>query len=169
MRISDWSSDVCSSDLRPSRVEFRSSVKWHILHCRNCLLLPRRGNSLPIHNHWKAVLLTIMSKLNHSPAAPMGLFLSSTFIRIEQIHGESANMIAHILTLQRQGEVRLDITRFGSAIEAAAIKGDAMKRLNANKRCDGVGQLNFATRTFFLIFQYAHHLWLKDKIGRAQV
>src|SRR3546814_14061396 len=71
-------------------------------------------------------------------------------------------MIAHILTLQRQGEVRLDITRFGSAIEAAAIKGDAMKRLNANKRCHGVGQLNFATRTFFLIFQYAHHLWLKD-------
>src|SRR3546814_7774762 len=66
----------------PSHVEFRSSVKWHILHCRNCLLLPRCGNPLPIHNHWKAVLLTIMSKLNHSPAAPMALFLSSTFIRI---------------------------------------------------------------------------------------
>src|SRR3546814_18055960 len=81
MRISDWSSDVCSSDLLPSRVEFRSSVKCHILHCRNCLLLHRRGNSLPIYNHWKAVLLTIMSKLNHSQAAPMGLFLSSPFIR----------------------------------------------------------------------------------------
>src|SRR3546814_2636186 len=30
------------------------------------------------------------------------------------------------------------------------------------RSCHGVGQLNFATRTFFLIFQYAHHLWLKD-------
>src|SRR3546814_8695025 len=47
-------------------------------------------------------------------------------------------------------------------MEAAVIKGDAMKRLNANKRCHGVVQLNFSTRTFFLIFQYAHPLWLKD-------
>src|SRR3546814_16659986 len=71
-------------------------------------------------------------------------------------------MIAHILTLQRQGEVRLDITRFGSAIEAAAIKGNALKRLKAKKRCHGVGQLNFAPRTFFLICEYKINLWQKD-------
>src|SRR3546814_8374916 len=35
MRISDWSSDVCSSDLRPALVAARSAVRCMLLVCRN--------------------------------------------------------------------------------------------------------------------------------------
>jgi hypothetical protein len=73
-----------------------------------------------------------------------------------------ASVTCHIFPRECNGNARLKEANFISAIIAVTVECDGMEGLPPNHLCHRIGQLNFAARTFALMLQNAHYLWLED-------
>src|SRR3546814_19413175 len=76
MRISDWSSDVCSSDLTRLHIVIQHSLHCHQqLHARRSFLLPRRG----VHHSKLGEGLYVRSRARqHAQVSPVTTFWCAT-------------------------------------------------------------------------------------------
>lgn len=73
-----------------------------------------------------------------------------------------ASVTCHIFPRERNRHARLKEANFISAIIAVTMECDGVERLPTNHLRHRIGQLNFAARTFALMLQNAHYLWLED-------
>ena len=73
-----------------------------------------------------------------------------------------ASLTCHIFSRKCNRHARLKETNFITAIIAVTLECDGMEGLPTNHLRHRIGQLNFAARTFALMLQNAHYLWLED-------